>query len=476
MLDRLAGYRLESVLGSGGQGTVYLGVSPNGDKVAVKVLHPHLVKDPEARRRFVREVAAARQVEEFSTARVLDVDADGEQPYVVSEYVAGESLQELVARDGPRGLGGLRRLAISTAAALAAIHRAGIVHRDFKPSNVLLGPDGPRVIDFGIARALESTATMTSGLIGTPAYMAPEQVAGEAVGPPTDVFAWGLMLVFAATGRPAFGDDSVPAVWNRVLNVEPDLSALPEGLRGLVAACLAKRPEQRPTAQQVVQSLLGGPVAANGAPATLLLPGSAAPQSAGVLPGHHEPASGHRATRPAGHHPALGLVSGLAAVLGAPLPIFAAFSPWKSPYDLNQIMPTAYFLHSLLIMMPVLATWGALRRRTAAAIALPILFGVLLVGGTITTVAVWLWNDFYWVETLFYVAVVAAIVVMGILLRGRSPAFTVMSILPAAGMLVGLLILIARGGAFVLYAANATLVVWALWFAIRHRALLRQTP
>ncbi|WP_188188509.1 serine/threonine-protein kinase [Nonomuraea sp. SYSU D8015] len=247
-------YRVTKSLGRGGQGAVYLATAPNGVRVAVKVLHD--LVDDTARARFAREVEAARRVATFSTARVLDVNITGQYPYIVSEYVEGPSLEQLVRQHGPRDEDSLTRLALSTAGALAAIHKAGIVHRDFKPSNVLIGHDGPRVIDFGIARALDQV-TMTAGkMVGTPPYMSPEQLSGEAVGPASDVFSWAVTMVFAATGRPAFGEDSVPAVFNRVLTVHPDLSPLPPALRGVVGACLNKRPEERPSASDVMLAII----------------------------------------------------------------------------------------------------------------------------------------------------------------------------------------------------------------------------
>ncbi|MFI6741903.1 protein kinase [Nonomuraea sp. NPDC050451] len=247
-------YQVLQSLGRGGQGAVYLAMAPNGTRVAVKVLHD--LVDETARARFAREVDTARRVATFSTARVLDVNISGQHAYIVSEYVEGPSLEQLVKKHGPRDEDSLTRLALSTAGALAAIHKAGIVHRDFKPSNVLIGNDGPRVIDFGIARALDQV-TMTSGkMVGTPPYMSPEQLTGEAVGPASDVFSWAVTMMFAATGRPAFGEDTVPAVFNRVLTLHPDLSPLPPALRTVVGSCLNKRPEDRPSASDVMLAIV----------------------------------------------------------------------------------------------------------------------------------------------------------------------------------------------------------------------------
>jgi serine/threonine protein kinase len=235
----VAGYVLVGRLGEGGQGVVFLGRSPSGQKVAVKLLHARLAGDAGARVRFTREIAAAKAVAEFSTARVLDADLVGERPFIVTEYVDGPSLQRLVAEGGPCSGASLARIAVGTATALTAIHHAGIVHRDLKPANVLIGPEGPRVIDFGIARVLDSTATLTSHAVGTPAYMAPEQLGREPIGPAVDVFAWSATMVFAATGAPPFGNDTVAAVIRRVLRAEPELADVAEPLRGLLADCLA---------------------------------------------------------------------------------------------------------------------------------------------------------------------------------------------------------------------------------------------
>ncbi|MEV4015358.1 protein kinase [Nonomuraea angiospora] len=252
----LGEYRLLGRLGKGAQGIVFEGESPDGRRVAIKLLNTRLDKPGLDSERFLREVAAARRVAQFCTAQVLGAHMDGEHPYIVSELVDGISLQAVVQRDGPRAGGALYRLAVGTVTALAAIHRAGIVHRDFKPSNVLLGHDGPRVIDFGIARALDSAMTISSGVVGTPAYMSPEQISAERVGPASDMFSWALTMVFAATGRPAFGQDSLPAVVYRVMHEEPDLSALPETLRPVVQSCLRKRADERPAAADVLFALL----------------------------------------------------------------------------------------------------------------------------------------------------------------------------------------------------------------------------
>ncbi|MFE0152689.1 serine/threonine protein kinase [Nonomuraea sp. NPDC059007] len=258
-------YRIVRKLGEGGQGVVYLGVAPDGTPVAVKVLREG---------GFEREIAAARRVEPFCIAQVLDASASG-TPYIVTEYVDGPSLAEA----GRHGGADLDRLAVATATALAAIHRAGVVHRDFKPGNVLLGRDGPRVIDFGIARA-GTSLTVTSSVVGTPAYMAPEQLAGAGVGPATDVFAWASVIVFAATGTPPFGDDTLPAIINRILHNEPQFGDLPEHLRAVVYACLAKDPAARPSMEEVLLRLLGGPTGRGtaGRPAPTTVPADVGPR------------------------------------------------------------------------------------------------------------------------------------------------------------------------------------------------------
>ncbi|WP_051712316.1 ABC transporter substrate-binding protein [Spirillospora albida] len=254
--DRLGPYRLTGLIGEGGQGAVFLGEDEDGDQVAVKLLHARFSGDRKARSRFAAEVDVAKRVSAFCTARILDSHVEDDRPYIVSEYIDGPSLAAVLAEDGPRRGADLDRVAIGTMTAIAAIHQAGVVHRDFKPANVLLAADGPRVIDFGIAKALDATGTLSSTAIGTPAYMAPEQISGAPVGPAADVWAWGATMVYAATGRPAFGQDTIPAVMHRILNRPPDMDGLQEPLRSVVEDCLAKDPALRPGSLQVLSRLL----------------------------------------------------------------------------------------------------------------------------------------------------------------------------------------------------------------------------
>jgi hypothetical protein len=253
---QLGEYRLVGRIGQGGQGTVYLARPASGEPVAVKVLAAEWTRDRLARTRFSREVAAAGKVAPFCTARILDAHLDGDQPFVVSEFIDGPSLQAVVAKAGPLAGPALDRLAVATATALSAIHQAGVIHRDFKPGNVLLGPDGARVIDFGIARWADAAATLTSQVFGTPGYMAPEVVRGEPAGPPADVFAWAATITFAATGTPPFHAPNVAAIVHQITQGEPDLGTLAGRLRGVVADCLAKDPGTRPTAVDLLMRLL----------------------------------------------------------------------------------------------------------------------------------------------------------------------------------------------------------------------------
>ncbi|MGW2372285.1 serine/threonine protein kinase [Kitasatospora sp. NPDC001683] len=249
-------YRLLARLGSGGMGVVYLGRSPGGRLVAVKCVHWDLATDAEFRLRFTRELEAARRVGGFHTAQVVDADPEGDPPWLVTAYIPGPSLDAAVAAHGALPEPVLRVLGAGLAEALAAIHAVGLVHRDLKPSNVLLGDDGPRVIDFGIARALDGASiTRTQTVIGTPGYMAPEQIAGEPLSPACDVFSLGRVLCHAAGVDPYGGGGDPQVLLYRIMHTEPDLTGLPEGLRPVVAACLARRPEDRPTPAQLLERL-----------------------------------------------------------------------------------------------------------------------------------------------------------------------------------------------------------------------------
>ncbi|MEU2080101.1 serine/threonine-protein kinase, partial [Streptomyces sp. NPDC013489] len=271
-------FRTVAVLGQGGMGRVLLGTAANGQLVAVKQVHADLADDAGFRSRFRREVDASRRVSGAYTAPVVAADPEAETPWLASLFLPGPSLSEAVAAPearepsagpaattAPTGAGlpeeAVRRLAAGLAQALADIHRAGLVHRDLKPSNVLLTDDGVRVIDFGIARAADQMTrlTHTGALIGSPAFMAPEQVRGAAPTPATDVFALGATLVVACTGTTPFSGTSVPALLHAIAHTEPALDGVPPGLRGIVAACLAKDPGLRPSPGEVLAAI--GPVA-----------------------------------------------------------------------------------------------------------------------------------------------------------------------------------------------------------------------
>ncbi len=260
---RLGEYELIGRLGEGGMGTVYLARDPAGRQVAVKVIRADLAHDDEFRRRFRSEVARVQQVPPFCTAEVLDADPEHEQPYLVVEFVDGPSLADVVERSGPLTAANLHSVAIGVATALTAIHGAGVIHRDLKPRNVLLAPGSPKVIDFGIARAIEATGDHTAPdqMVGTVAYMAPERFGPEADSPLTpaaDVFAWGGVVAYAGTGRTPFAADSPPATAARILTHPPDLTGLSGTLRTLVARALHKDPTQRPSARELLDLLLDG--------------------------------------------------------------------------------------------------------------------------------------------------------------------------------------------------------------------------
>jgi WD40 repeat protein len=256
--SRVGNYRLIGRLGEGGMGQVFLGLSPGGRQVAVKIIHPGYASSKQFRERFAREIEAARRVGGFHTASVVDADPGADPPWMVTAFIHGPSLQQAVAEGGPFGLERVCRLGAGLAEGLAAIHACGLVHRDLKPSNVILADDGPRIIDFGIARAAEASPMTTAGMVvGTYSYMSPEQLRGEVAGPASDVFALGCMLAFAATARITFGDDSIVTVVYRITTEPPDLSGVTEehGFRDLVRDCLSKSPANRPSLATIMERL-----------------------------------------------------------------------------------------------------------------------------------------------------------------------------------------------------------------------------
>ncbi|MFF2697520.1 bifunctional serine/threonine-protein kinase/ABC transporter substrate-binding protein [Streptomyces cyaneofuscatus] len=249
---RIAGYRILGRLGAGGMGVVLLGRSPGGALVAIKLIRAEYADDAGFRTRFRREVAIARQVRNRWAVPVVDADTEAAAPWLATEFVPGPALSEAVGGGAPLPERSVRALGSMLAEALEAVHGAGLVHRDVKPGNVLLGLDGPRLIDFGIARALDDTVlTATDAIVGSPGFLSPEQAQGRRIGPPSDIFSLGCVLVYAATGGRPFGSGPVEAMLFRTVHDPADLGALPPGLRPVVEGCLSKEPEGRPTAGDI---------------------------------------------------------------------------------------------------------------------------------------------------------------------------------------------------------------------------------
>ncbi|MET8143547.1 protein kinase [Sphaerisporangium sp. NPDC005288] len=290
--QRLGGYWLAGRLGAGGQGVVYEAYGEQGERVAVKV--PRL-DDPASRARLAKEAVAAQRVASFCTARVLEARTDVPEPFIVSEYVAGPNLRQVIGRTGPYEGDLLLRLAIGVATALTAIHQVGIVHRDLKPDNIILGPDGPRVIDFGVARQLGAPGTTTGPIMGTPNYMAPELFAGREASAAADIWAFGLTVLFAATGHDAVPERDPFAVVTKVLDLRPDVGVLADPLRSVVAGALAREAEARPSARALLLTLLGGMTGMTGMSS---MEGTGGTAGTGVLSGSGD-AGGADGGRPA---------------------------------------------------------------------------------------------------------------------------------------------------------------------------------
>ncbi|EST21519.1 serine/threonine-protein kinase, partial [Streptomyces roseochromogenus] len=245
-------FRLHRRLGAGGMGVVYLGSDKKGQRVALKVIRPDLAEDQEFRSRFAREVSAARRIRGGCTARLVAADLEAERPWFATQYVPGPSLHDKVADAGPLGAADTAAIGAALSEGLVAVHEAGVVHRDLKPSNILLSPKGPRIIDFGIAWATgASTLTHVGTAVGSPGFLAPEQVRGAVVTPATDVFSLGATLAYASTGDSPFGHGSSEVMLYRVVHEEPQLHGVPDALAPLLRACLAKDPDERPSTLQL---------------------------------------------------------------------------------------------------------------------------------------------------------------------------------------------------------------------------------
>ncbi|WP_427923611.1 protein kinase domain-containing protein [Streptomyces sp. cg40] len=245
-------FRLHRRLGAGGMGVVYLGSDRKGQRVALKVIRPDLAEDQEFRSRFAREVSAARRIRGGCTARLVAADLEADRPWFATQYVPGPSLHDKVADEGALGAAEVAAIGAALSEGLVAVHEAGVVHRDLKPSNILLSPKGPRIIDFGIAWATgASTLTHVGTAVGSPGFLAPEQVRGAAVTPATDVFSLGATLAYASTSDSPFGHGSSEVMLYRVVHEEAQLHGVPDALAPLVRACLAKDPEERPSTLQL---------------------------------------------------------------------------------------------------------------------------------------------------------------------------------------------------------------------------------
>jgi serine/threonine protein kinase len=367
-------YRMVGRLGQGGMGQVFLGVSPGGRPVAVKAIRPELASDPQFRIRFAREVAAARTVSGVFTAMVVGADVDGPIAWLATAYVPGPSLAEAITEHGPLPEASLLALAAGLAEALAAIHAAGVTHRDLKPSNVLLAEDGPRVIDFGISRAAESTTLTQTGLtIGSPGFMSPEQAIGTEVGPPSDIFSLGTVLAFAATGKGPFGGGTTASLLYRVVHETPDLDGVPAAVRPLIERCLIKDPAQRPTAVALLDAVGALQPTGNWLPDSVIGM-AAAPPSFTPPPGQPAPTS----------------VDGTPAPTAVPLPLVPGFGPTETsmadfgaapPYQATEAWSTPADGSPPLVVGDPPSGTGEPPPRRRRPLVLAAIIGVLVLGG-----------------------------------------------------------------------------------------------
>ncbi|MCD9144385.1 WD40 repeat domain-containing serine/threonine protein kinase [Streptomyces albireticuli] len=326
-------YRLDGRLGEGGMGSVFLGTSPGGRKVAVKLIKRELAATPQFRQRFAREVDAARRVGGFHTAQVVDADPGAECPWLVTAFIPGPTLHDVVADDGPLDAAAVLRLGAGLAEGLAAIHKCGLVHRDLKPGNVILAADGPRIIDFGIARAVDaSSLTATGTIIGTYSYMSPEQIRADRAGAASDVFSLGSVLAFAATGRGPFDAPTLIEVVQRILGEPPALDGVDDGaLRELLLACLAKEPGARPAVDGLAARFAAGADGDGGGGGSAVVgSGPVGPGPARSGPVGSEPVGAAAAPGPAGPGPAAPGPAGPRPV-DPRVPMTAAGTPAAAP-------------------------------------------------------------------------------------------------------------------------------------------------
>ncbi|MFI7407711.1 serine/threonine-protein kinase [Streptomyces sp. NPDC049627] len=339
---RVGPYRIIGRLGSGGMGTVHAGLDPAGLRVAVKIIHAEHAEDPEFRARFRREVQLSARVQGPCLIPLLAADPDAESPWLATAYAPGLTLNQHLAAHGPLTGGTLYAFATGTAQALTAIHAAGVVHRDVKPQNVILTPAGPRLLDFGIAHAADGTSVTRTGVTtGTPGWISPEHYRTGTAGPEGDLFAWGSLVAYAATGRPPFGTAAADVVAYRVLSADPDLDGLPEPLRGIAAKALAKEPDSRPTASAIAERCAGLLTAED----TQITPSEMEP----TLVGDHVEAEWNVPTAddPTWHSPthsgmrAVGIVLASGAVIGALVGGAFALQPDDTPASSRSDRPHA---------------------------------------------------------------------------------------------------------------------------------------
>lgn len=381
-------YRITGRLGAGGMGQVYLGQSPSGRLVAVKVVRPELAQDPGFRRRFAHEVAAARRVTGFFTAALVDADPDCPSPWLATAYVPGMALDEAVAAHGPWPVQSVRALGAGLAEALEAIHAVGLVHRDLKPSNVLIAPDGPRVVDFGISVAVEATAlTRTGVIVGTPGFMAPEQLIGQPVTPATDVFAFGAVLTYAATGVGPFGTGSAQMLNFRIAYEEPDLARLPPQGLEIVARCLAKDPDLRPSVTALIEEL--AVVRAESDPTTeVAVPARTATWLPTPLAGALPTTTAVLTTGPSADHPQPSPAPAPKPVTGTAIPASSAASPWSRRLAAAPFWAAIVAL-VLAMFLPPYEWAGAALASMDDAGAWPFLVSATLgIGSSVTAIAV----------------------------------------------------------------------------------------